>query len=362
MKILQVITSMHIGGAEKLIVDIVPLLKKRGHEVDVCLFNGTNTQFLERLKESGCKIYCLSMDERYYNPMKIYKLWRLMRHYDIVHTHLTSPQLFAAIASKFFCGGALVTTEHNTSNNRRDWKWFPTGIDRWMYNQYQKVICISKQAEVNLKEYLGTCRTEIETIFNGVDVDSFRNSEDNPALRNGSDKFVITMVAAFRAQKDQETLIKAYSLLDSKKYELWLVGDGERKQVVEEFARKQGLSDKIRFWGNRKDVAQILHTSDVIVMSSHFEGLSLSNIEGMSVGKPFIASDVDVLHEMTEGAGLLFPHEDEKTLASLIEQLHDNSNLYNKVAESCYRKAKNFDISKMVDGYEKVYGGLQVNG
>ncbi len=358
MKILQVITSMHIGGAEKLIVDIVPLLKQRGHTVDVCLFNGTNTQFLERLRESGCKIYCLSMDERYYNPVKIFKLWRVMRHYDVVHTHLTSPQLFAAIASKMFCSVKLVTTEHNTSNNRRDWKWFPTCMDRWMYNQYRRVICISKQAEVNLKEYLGSCRTEIETIFNGVDVDSFRNAKDNPTLRNGSEKFVITMVAAFRAQKDQETLIKAYSLLDSSKYELWLVGDGERKQIVEEFARKLGLSDKIRFFGNRKDVAQILHTSDVIVMSTHFEGLSLSNIEGMSVGKPFIASDVDGIREMTMNAGILFPHEDEKALASLIERLHDDYDLYKKVAESCYLKAKQFDISKMVDGYEEVYKSL----
>ena len=359
MKILQVITSMHVGGAEKLIVDIVPLLKQRGHTVDVCLFNGTNTQFSEKLKESGCIIYSLSLDERYYNPVKIYKLWRVMRHYDIVHTHLYAPQFFAAVAAKLFCHVKLVTTEHNTSNHRRDWKWFPTWIDRWMYNQYRKVICISKQAEVNLREYLGKCRTEIDTIFNGVDVDRFHDAEDNPALRNGSEKFVITMVAAFRAQKDQETLIKAYSLLDSSKYELWLVGDGERRQIVEDFVRRQGLSEKVRFWGNRKDVAQILHTSDVIVMSTHFEGLSLSNIEGMSVGKPFIASDVDGIREMTKDAGILFPHADEKALASLIEQLHDNPQLYKDVAESCYRKAKLFDISKMVDGYEDVYKSLK---
>ena len=355
MKILQVITSMQIGGAEKLIVDIVPLLKQRGYIVDVCLFNGTNTQFLERLKESGCKLYRLSMDERYYNPVKIFKLWRVMRHYDIVHTHLTSPQLFAAIASKMFCRAALVTTEHNTLNNRRDWQWFPTGIDRWMYNQYRKVICISTQTKVYLNEYLKTYNTEIEIINNGIDVEGFHNAKENPALRNGSDKFVITMVAAFRAQKDQETLIKAYSLLDSSKYELWLVGDGERRHFVEEFSRKQGLTDKIRFWGNRKDVPSIFKASDIVVMSSHYEGFGLSAAEGMAAVKPVIASDVDGLAQVVEGAGLLFPSGDEKALASLIEQLHDDHELYKKVAESCYQKAKQFDISKMVDGYEEVY-------
>ena len=119
MKILQVITSLYTGGAEKLIVDIVPRLRQKGLEVDVCLFNGKDTPFKKQLQTCGCKIYDLSYDEHYYNPIKILKLWRIMRHYDIVHTHNTAPQLFAAIAN-IICKKKLVTTEHSTNSRRRD--------------------------------------------------------------------------------------------------------------------------------------------------------------------------------------------------------------------------------------------------
>lgn len=354
MRILQVITSLQTGGAEKLITDIVPLLRQRGHEVDVCVFNGVETPFMQKLRTCGCKIHCLSYNGHYYHPKKILKLWQVMRGYDIVHTHNTAPQFFAAITA-VLCSAVFVTTEHNTSNRRRDWKWYPRWIDRWMYNRYSKVICISNQAEKNLKKYLGHSRAEIITIFNGVDVDAFHKVQANAALRQGSSRFVAVMVAGFRYQKDQDTLVKAFARLDRSAYELWLVGDGERREVLEKMVEDLHLQENVRFFGWRQDVAEILHTADVIVMSSHFEGLSLSNIEGMSVGKPFVASDVDGLREMTHGAGLLFPHEDEKELANIIERLHQDRTLYQQVADACYQKAKQFDISKMVAQYDEVY-------
>lgn len=354
MKILQVITSLQIGGAEKLIVDIVPRLLQKGLEVDVCLFNGKDSSFKQQLQMCGCKIYDLSYDEKYYSPIKIIKLLRIMRHYDVVHTHNTAPQLFAAIAS-MLSSTVLVTTEHNTSNRRRDWKWYPVFIDRWMYNQYSKIICISNQAEVNLRESIGKCKADIVTIFNGIDIEQFHQAKPDMALRNDSKRFVIAMVAGFRFQKDHDTLIRAMKHLDKEKFELWLVGDGERRKSLELFAESEGLSGQVRFLGLRSDIPEILHTTDVIVMSSHFEGLSLSNIEGMSVGKPFIASDVDGLREITKGYGILFPHGDDKALANEIKHLEEDHIYYNQIAVQCYERAKQFDIKKMVDEYMYIY-------
>lgn len=360
MKILHVITSLQTGGAETLVVNLMPRFRALGHEVGVVVFNGQRTALMERLEREcpDCKIYKLG--ESYYNPSYILKLLRIMRQYDIVHTHNTSPQLYAAIASKFLSSPKLITTEHNTSNRRRDWRWYPRWMDRWMYNQYRKVICISNQAEENLRTFIGHSKAEITTIFNGVDVEAFHEAKANPTLRNGSVRFVAVMVAGFRPQKDQDTLIKAMSHLDKEAYELWLVGDGVRRGELETLVDSLRLRDTVKFWGVRTDIPEILNTADVVVMSSHFEGLSLSNIEGMSVGKPFIASDVDGLHEMTEGAGLLFPHGDDKALANLIRQLHDNQQLYQQVADACYEKACQFDISKMVEKYNEVYKELDL--
>jgi len=353
MKILQVITSLQTGGAEKLIVDIVPRLWQKGLEMDVCLFYGKDTPFKRQLQSLGCRVYDLSYDERYFSPIKIFKLWRIMRHYDVVHTHNTAPQIFAAIAS-MLCSVVLVTTEHNTTNRRRDWKWYPVLIDKWMYNQYSKIICISNQAEINLRESIGKCKAEITTIFNGIDVEWYHSAKPNMKLRD-SKRFVVVMVAGFRYQKDQDTLIKAMRHLDKGKFELWLVGDGERRQSLELLVESEGVYEQVRFFGLRSDIPEILHTADVIVMSSHFEGLSLSNIEGMAVGKPFIASDVDGLREITNGYGLLFPHGDDLALANIIKHLVEDRSYYDQIATRCYERAKHFDINNMVDAYARAY-------
>ena len=93
-------------------------------------------------------------------------------------------------------------------------------------------------------------------------------------------------------------------------------------------------------------------------MSSHYEGFGLTSVEGMASGKPFIASDVDGLREVVEGAGFLFKHGDYKQLSNIILELTQNADLYNTVAEKCFHRARQYDISKMVDGYMSVYQNL----
>jgi glycosyltransferase, group 1 family protein len=137
-----------------------------------------------------------------------------------------------------------------------------------------------------------------------------------------------------------------------------LVGDGVRRGELESVIVSAGVEDRVSLLGIRSDVPQVLKSADVVVMSSHWEGLSLSNIEGMSSGRPFIASDVDGLREVTKGYGVLFPHEDAQALAGIIQKLHDDKAYYDEVADKCYQRAMMFDINKMVDGYESVYKEL----
>ncbi len=356
MKILHVITSMRIGGAEKLVSEIVPMMREKGYDVDLALFDGVDTNFKQSLIGAGVKVFSFGENRTVYDLRNLWQLMRLMKNYDIVHTHNTAPQLFAAIGG-VLCSVVLVTTEHNTSNRRRNWKWYRL-VDRWMYNRYDKVICISNQAEANLREFHKDLKADIQTIFNGVDINRFHNANPAQDIRTDN-RTVVTMVAGFRYQKDQDTLIKAMSVLPRGKYKLCLVGDGERRAELESLVTKLDLQNEVEFLGIRADVPQVLKASDIIVMSSHFEGLSLSNIEGMSVGKPFIASDVDGLHEMTIGAGILFPHEDYIQLAAEIQNLSKDKELSEEIADKCWLRASEYDIQKMVDAYLNVYESLR---
>ncbi|MCM1028054.1 MAG: glycosyltransferase [Pseudoflavonifractor sp.] len=358
MKILHVITSLRTGGAEKLMVDLLPRMRDAGHEVTLCVFDGIDTPFKQQLTQKGVEIIALGSKPNIYHPQYLLRLNKLISRggYDIVHTHNTAPQIFAALSS-IVTSQAMVTTEHNTSNRRRAWKWFAP-IDRWMYSRYKSVVCISDKTETHLKEHLGKCPTKVVTIPNGIDITRYMTAmpfdyrDEYPSARN-----VIVQVAAFREQKDQDTTIRAMALLPDSAH-LFLVGDGERRPQLEELVKQLGLSQRVHLLGVRTDVAELLAGADVAVMSSHWEGFGLAAVEAMAAGTPVVASDVDGLREVVNGAGLLAKPSDPSDLARQIETIINNSDKAMELAAAGASRAPQYGIGKMVKGYLNIYSGI----
>lgn len=352
--VLHVITSLRTGGAEKLMVDLLPRLREKEEEVELVLFDGIRTPFFEALEQKGIRIHVLRTNRSVYDLRNIFALRKYMKHADVVHTHNTAPQLFAAIAN-LGIGTKLITTEHNTDNRRRGLRILKWG-DEWMYRQYDKIICISKKAEDNLRSYLGNTSAKIITIFNGIDLSRYALPASE---KEAAEKIVISMVAAFRVQKDQKTLIKAMALLPDN-YMLQLVGTGEQDliEACKSLVKELGLADRVVFLGMRNDVPEILKQSEAVVLSSHYEGLSLSSLEGMACGRPFIASDVDGLHEIVDGYGVLFPHEDAQALAAAIKKCCEDKVFAQEVASRCQERARMFDIELMAEKYDHEYQKL----
>ena len=350
MKILHVITSLRTGGAEKLLVDLLPAFKSMGHTVELLLFDGTVTPFYTQLQEAGIKIHHLCVGGNVYNPFHILKLKRYLNEFDIVHTHNTACQYYTAIAKVVFKSNCkLFTTEHNTNNRRRAIKVFKH-LDRVIYQQYIKIISVSEKASQNLTEHIGKTYP-ITTISNGINTLKFF-SEIRPVIAKGNT--IVTMIAAFRHEKDQDTLVQAISTLPNN-YNLWLIGQGPRQQEIKTLASNLGVSKRVSFTDFIADIPQALKDSDIIVLSSHWEGLSLSSLEGMASGRPFVASNVDGLSEIVGGAGILFPHKDYVTLAAEIEKLSTDPEYYTSVAKLCHARAMQYDVSIMANKYNSLY-------
>jgi len=361
MKILHVINSLEIGGAEKLIVDLVPCLRSLVNKVDVLLLNGIDTPLKQKLFSDGIHIVSLGIGINIYNPLLSLKLIKYIKNYDIVHVHLFPAQYWVALAKILsFSKVKLVTTEHSTNNRRRNIFAF-IDIDRFIYKQYSKIICISDSVKNNLSTHIDEESSKIITIPNGVNTASYINAKKVSRYKilgkdiNGP---LLVQVASFRKAKDQDTVIRAIAILP-KEYHLALVGDGIRKGVCENLAIELGVADRVHFLGIRNDVPEILHTSDLVVMSSHWEGFGLAAVEGMVSGKPTIASNVAGLSEVVEGAGVLFEPGDYKQLSHIIQQLMSETEFYKDVAYKCKERAMQYDIITMVLQYEKIY--LSVN-
>lgn len=358
MKILHVINSLGTGGAEKLVADLAPLQRDAGNAVEVLLLKGGATPFRESLEKSGIRVHYFGAGTSVYSLLNVFRLIPFLRKYDVVHVHLFPAQYWVAFAKAIsFAGTPLVTTEHCTTNRRREIAFFRP-FDRMVYKFYKRLASCSEPTRIALNSYLGLSSgdSRSRTIANGIALEQFENARPLPRAELGcrDSDFLVFQIASFRPQKDPETLIRATALLPEC-VRVFFVGDGEKRSACESLAESLGVRERVKFLGIRTDVARLLKTADVVALSSHFEGLSLSSIEGMASGSPFVASDVPGLAEVVGGAGLLFPQGDEKALAGTIEKLLSDKDFYARVSAACLRRAADFDVRKTAAAYLRLY-------
>lgn len=360
MKIVHIINSLESGGAEKLVLDTLPLYNNKNSITDLIVLNGSDYPFLRALRSLGCcSIHSLGLNSAY-NPLYIFKIMPFLKQYDVAHVHLFPSQYWVVIA-KFLSGSKikLVYTEHSTSGKRIKSRFFRK-VDPFFYRRYQRVVAISEKVATVVRKHSGLNAT-IEIISNGVLVDTFKNSI--PAQKtaffpkSSSALKIIIQVASFKEPKDQKTVIRSLALLPSE-VQLVLVGEGILKQECMALAKELGLADRVLFLGIRTDVPQLLKMADIVVLSSKYEGFSLAAVEGMASGKPVVASNIDALTTIVKEAGVLFKEGDEVQLAAEIEKLLANELYYQDIVRSGLERAAQYDIHFMVDKHIEMYKKL----
>ena len=359
MRILQICNSLGMGGAEKLLLDTVPLYRKAGIEMDVLVVVDNNYPFAQELeKQKCCKFYILNKnvsDKKVYDPFIIFKLRKILKNYDIAHLHMFPTQYYAVLANILNGNKTkLIHTEHNTSNTRISTKYLKP-VEKYFYSKYQKVICITDDVKNIYKKYL-RLGDKLITINNGVDIDKIQKTKTYNRTDFGysSNDILLIMVARFAEQKDQDTLIKSLKYLPDY-YKLILVGDGWRKSVLKNLVQELNLSRRINFLGIRSDVYSIYKMSDLAILSSHWEGFGIAAVEAMACGTPIIASNVDGLSTVVEGAGLLFVPGDAENLSEKIRSLEKKPDCYARVVKTGIERSKEYDINLMVEKHIHLY-------
>jgi glycosyltransferase involved in cell wall biosynthesis len=352
VRVLHVINTLRIGGAEKLIVDSIPIYQTKGVKADVLMLKDSPTPFYEKLnKKSNGKVFSLTQGSLY-SPFLIFKIIPYLKKYDIIHIHLF-PSLYWVVLAKLvsFSKVKLIYTEHSTQNRRRT-----TGFklaDKFIYNFLNQIVCITDGVKENLIKHIGK-EHSISVINNGIMVNEYYLPNLLKQNTESKKRFTIIQVSSFRGAKDQATLIKSLLYLPEN-IELVLVGSGEDIENCKELTTVLKLSNRIKFLGNRYDVPELLNASDIVVLSSNHEGFGLVIVEGMAAKKPCIAANIEGVKEIVENYGLLFEKGNSKELANIILSLYNNTNFYNYVANKCFIRAKYFDIEKMVDSYISLY-------
>ncbi|MGG3640561.1 glycosyltransferase [Bacillus gobiensis] len=363
MNVLHVINSLDIGGAQTLLNDALPEFKKNGVRSDVfVLKKSTEGNFEQLLESNGIKII-YSNTKNIYSPLQIREIKKVIKEnkYDIVHSHTFPSQYWVSLLHFMLREGPkLITTEHNTSNRRREKKVFKY-IDNFIYINYSKIICISKGTFNELVEWVNIVKDKSIVIENGVNLSKYKNSKPLDKIElvpnYKSNDIIILMVARLTNQKDHETVIKS-TLNLPRNIHIVFVGDGEKRSDYENMINKFNLNDRVHLLGAREDVPNIMKTADLFVLSSHFEGFGLVVVEAMASGLPIIGSNVNGLTDIISDVGCLFEKGNASQLTEIIMGLVEDPIEQASMIKAGYKKSSLYSIEKFVNDHINLYNSV----
>ena len=366
MKILFVIDSLCGGGAEKLLHDLLPLFHSRKNCVcSVLILSARNEKYMHSLQEQGVPVDVIPETcSGHFRRIRYLKKYISDGGFDVVHANLF-PVFYDCALAKRLTGKrfpALVMTEHNTDNRRRHHKMLKP-LERFIYRSYDHVISISDATQKQLLEWLRPSKKWAErfsVVYNGIPLRQFAEAraypkrELFPGIADGD--VLLCMVGSFTEQKNHDGMLGVMALLPES-YKLVLVGEGVLYPEITEKIRHMGLDKRVVCLGFRKDVAEIMHTSDIVVIPSKWEGFGLIAAEAMACGKPVVASNVCGLAEVVGNAGFTAAYSEPKAFAQAILRL-ESAELYTACQKNAGQRAEQFSIEKMLNGYERIFNAV----
>ena len=329
LRVLHLITRLPVGGAERLLVDVVRGLDRGRFESLVCCIQEKGP-LAEELERFGVAVFCLDrMRSKRFDLQAVRDLVRLLRRerIDVMHSHLYHANLYGRLAARL-AGVPAIATVHNTYTRV---KLHRRLLNRLLTGERSRVIAVSEDVQRDLVKYDGIPQDRITVIHNGIDVSRVRSalSREQARARLGvaGETIAVGCVARLEEQKGLRFLLEALALLnEAPRFTLLLAGDGRLRAELERRAATLGVAAQTLFLGTRSDVADILRALDVYAMPSLWEGLSIAMLEAMAAGLPIVISDVSGVAQVIgdDEYGVRVPARDAAALARAIRALADD--------------------------------------
>lgn len=341
---------MGMGGAERMLVNLFRTLEG-GAEVESRLCVLEHGDWFYDYRPPTEPIY-LGFHEswRDIGPARrtIGRLRDLLHQWQphILHTHLWIPHFFGAVAVRD-TPVRQICHVHNTwdwmASRRLGFRFRRALYCRAINRANSRFIACSDAAGQYTAQHLSLNPARFRTVHYGIDVHQFGAQPAEPASRNGA-PWVIGSAGRFVPMKGHEDLLRAAAELHRRGhlFRLRLVGDGPLRGRYEALIRELGIGDIVEMPGPIHDMPGFYRGIDVYVQSSHSaEGLPLSILEAMTVGRPIIAADVAGAREAVRDGqeGFLVPSHDVETLVDRIERCGLNPAMRAEIAERARARA-----------------------
>ncbi|HVL69549.1 MAG TPA: glycosyltransferase [Vicinamibacterales bacterium] len=347
------ITAFEPGGTERQMTELIRRLDPRRFRVHVACFRREGA-WLPRVVERAASVVEFPI-RGFAKPRTLLQLLRFARWCR--RERIAVVQACDFYANAFALPGAALAGVPVRIGSRRelnpDKSAAQIRLQRWAYRFASRVVANSPAA-LQILEQEGLPPARATVIANGIDAAAYGAPE-----RDGRVRRIIT-VANLRPEKSHETLIAAAALLSRTHPHLrfLIVGDGSRRQALEQFARARGVGGMVEFLGHREDVPALLARADVFVLPSRSEAFPNGAIEAMAAGLPVVASAVGGLLDLiTSGrTGLLVNPGDAEALANALRSLADDPARTRMLGEQARADViARYSFDRMVRAFEDLY-------
>lgn len=357
------VTTLAIGGAERLALDLARRMVQRGHQVQLLVLR---PQVAEEWP-AGLPLVRLNITR---NPLRalagFLKARRVLRQFapDLVHSHCFHSNLVARLLRLSGVHATMLSTVHNVYEGG----WLRMLAYRLTNKLADGVAFVCQAGADRYCALRVVSPAKIRVVTNGVDIaeyqpDQERRGQIRRAMEAG-DSFVWLSAGRLTSAKDIPNLLRAFAcVLDERgDAELWIAGEdmaGERDEL-ESMAAALGIGYAVIWLGLRRDLPALLDGCDGFVMASAWEGMPLVLAEAMAMTRPVVATDVGGVREVAGDVGWLVSAHDSAALSHAMLEVMSlpQDQIRARVQAGRERMVASFSLEACADHWEALYSEL----
>ena len=366
--ILHIITSLERGGAQKILFYLVKNgIKKNIKHIIIVLREKTN--FTSDFKKIGIDVYHLNGKNIFKIPFILLKLIKLIRIIkpSILQTWLYHADLLGSIATIFNRGIPIIWTIHHASNSLK-YESLHTKVSVLILAKISsfvpKSIIYCSELSFSIHKKFGYCDSKAKTICNGIDTNIFKpNSQKRLIQRKklsiNQNEILIGLIARYDPNKGISYFLNiAKTVLNKKNNVKFLMCGTDMNQQNQSLMNQiynRSLQKNIILLGERKDIASVYNSLDLLICTSITESFGLVIFEAISSGVDVISFDIPALRNIVDDKNLVIPGDSLSFANKIIYFINNrNNNVFNN---NISREAiiKKYDINNMINKYNNIY-------
>ncbi len=347
--VVHIIPRLGFGGAERFVVSLAKHISSKYIRQSVITLWDDRPLARELPSTVACSVFPLDHIGYLSRRKKLAQMLRGMGA-DVVHTHLFSADLWGRLAAKSV-DIPVVTTEHNI-NLQESWLW--GRIKRVMKNYSRVYTAPSHAVREYMKIAYGIAPEHTRVIMHGIELAHF--AKIPPA--SFASPYKLLMIGRVVEQKGHARALEALQKITDIPCMLTIVGEGEKKEQLMQYAKELGLGDRVMWKPATENAAAAYADADIVLAPSRWEGLGIVILEALASGRLVIASRVGGIPEIISDRenGVLVEAEDSRQLAQAIREYISNPILAKKIAVQGKRWVeKRGSVETMSKAYEDIY-------